>query len=97
MLALIAGIVLLDVGGQAIHVVNQSMIFRARPDVHGRLVGCYMLFYSMGYGLGGASSTYVYVHAGWIGVCTLGFTVSAAALAFWVITLPLTLTRITPP
>jgi hypothetical protein len=37
------------------------------------------------------------VHAGWIGVCALGFTVSAAALAFWVVTLPLTLARITPP
>jgi predicted MFS family arabinose efflux permease len=97
MLALIAGIVLLDVGGQAIHVINQSMIFRARPEVHGRLVGCYMLFYSTGYGFGAASSTFVYVHAGWIGVCALGFTVSAAALAFWVVTLPLTLARIAPP
>jgi predicted MFS family arabinose efflux permease len=97
MLALIAGIVLLDVGGQAIHVINQSMIFRARPEVHGRLVGCYMLFYSTGYGLGAALSTYVYARAGWIGVCELGFTVSAAALAFWAVTLPLTPARIAPP
>jgi predicted MFS family arabinose efflux permease len=97
MLALIAGIVLLDVSGQAIHVTNQSMIFRARPEVHGRLVGCYMLFYSTGYGLGAALSTYVYVRAGWIGVCELGFTVSAAALAFWAVTLPLTPARIAPP
>jgi predicted MFS family arabinose efflux permease len=89
MLALIVGIVLLDVGGQAVHVINQSMIFRVRPEAHGRLVGCYMLFYSAGSGLGAAASTYVYVHAGWIGVCMLGFAVSVAALMFWVVTLPL--------
>ena len=47
---LIVGIVLLDVGGQAVHVVNQSMILGARPDAHARLVGCYMLFYSAGSG-----------------------------------------------
>jgi predicted MFS family arabinose efflux permease len=89
MLALIVGIVLLDVGGQAVHVINQSMIFRVRPEAHGRLVGCYMLFYSAGSGLGAAASTYVYVHAGWIGVCMLGVAVSVAALMFWVVTLPL--------
>lgn len=89
MLALIAGIVLLDAGGQAIHVINQSMIFSVRPEAHGRLVGCYMLFYSAGSGLGAAASTYVYVHTGWIGVCVLGFAVSVAALSLWAVTLPL--------
>jgi uncharacterized MnhB-related membrane protein len=51
LLALTAGIVLLDIGGQAVHVVNQSMIFRIRPEAYGRLVGCYMLFYSAGSGV----------------------------------------------
>ena len=41
---LVAGIVLLDLAGQAIHVLNQSMIFSAHPQSHSRLVGCYMLF-----------------------------------------------------
>ncbi|KVT30158.1 hypothetical protein BGV52_19950 [Burkholderia ubonensis] len=84
---LIVGIVLLDIGGQAIHVVNQSMILGARPDAHARLVGCYMLFYSVGSGLGAIASTLVYAHAGWAGVCVLGAAVSAAALAFWAATL----------
>jgi hypothetical protein len=38
---------------------NQSMIFRARPEVHSRLVGCYMLFYAAGTGIGAALATYV--------------------------------------
>ncbi|KWB42228.1 hypothetical protein WL35_18585 [Burkholderia ubonensis] len=84
---LIVGIVLLDIGGQAIHVVNQSMILDARPDAHARLVGCYMLFYSVGSGLGAIASTLVYARAGWAGVCVLGAAVSAAALAFWAATL----------
>lgn len=42
--ALVIGIVLLDLGGQALHVTNQSMIFRTRPEAHSRLVGLYMLF-----------------------------------------------------
>ncbi|KVG89209.1 hypothetical protein WJ36_26335 [Burkholderia ubonensis] len=84
---LIVGIVLLDIGGQAIHVVNQSMILGARPDAHARLVGCYMLFYSIGSGLGAIASTLVYARAGWAGVCVLGAAVSVAALAFWAATL----------
>ncbi|KVX10242.1 hypothetical protein WL03_01940 [Burkholderia ubonensis] len=84
---LIVGIVLLDIGGQAIHVVNQSMILGARPDAHARLVGCYMLFYSVGSGLGAIASTLVYARAGWAGVCVLGAAVSVVALAFWAATL----------
>ncbi|KUZ77427.1 MFS transporter [Burkholderia ubonensis] len=84
---LIVGIVLLDIGGQAVHVVNQSMILGARPDAHARLVGCYMLFYSVGSGLGAIASTLVYARAGWAGVCVLGAAVSVAALAFWAATL----------
>lgn len=83
---LIVGVILLDVGGQAIHVVNQSMIFSTRPEAHARLVGCYMLFYSVGSGLGAISSTAVYAHAGWLGVCLLGATVSLVALVFWAVT-----------
>ncbi|OWX23885.1 hypothetical protein A7A40_05085, partial [Acinetobacter baumannii] len=49
--ALVIGIVLLDLGGQALHVTNQSMIFRTRPEAHSRLVGLYMLFYAVGSGV----------------------------------------------
>ncbi|XQU67391.1 Major facilitator superfamily (MFS) profile domain-containing protein [Cupriavidus sp. H18C1] len=84
---LVIGIVALDLGGQAIHVANQSMIFAAQRDAHSRLVGCYMLFYSVGSGLGAIASTWVYAAAGWQAVCLLGAGISAAALAFWALTL----------
>ena len=86
--ALVAGIVLLDVGGQALHVTNQSLIFRDRTGDHSRLVGGYMLFYSVGSGVGALASTVTFAHAGWQGVCLLGAGVSAAAGLLWLRTSP---------
>lgn len=86
--ALILGIVLLDVGGQAIHVINQSMILTIDPAASSRLIGCYMLFYSVGSGIGAIASTSIYAVTGWGGVCLLGFCVSLAALIFWIIFFP---------
>ncbi|HGM5490492.1 TPA: MFS transporter [Serratia fonticola] len=80
---LIGGIILLDLAGQAIHVLNQSMIFTAHPQSHSRLVGCYMLFYAVGSGLGAFAGSHIYAWAGWQGVCWLGGSVSLTALLFW--------------
>lgn len=83
MWALVVGIVLLDLGGQALHVTNQSLIFRARPEAHSRLVALYMLFYALGSGMGAFSTTLTYAHVGLQGVCMLGATVSLLALLLW--------------
>jgi predicted MFS family arabinose efflux permease len=85
--ALVAGIMVLDLAGQAIHVTNQSMIFSRHPQAHSRVVACYMMFYAAGSGLGALASTRVYASAGWLGVCALGAGVSLAALLFWALTL----------
>lgn len=85
--ALVVGVILLDLGGQAIHVLNQTLILAANPNAHGRLIGGYMLFYAVGSGLGGIAATTAYARAGWTGVCLLGAGVSAAALLFWALTL----------
>lgn len=84
--ALVIGIVMLDLGGQALHVTNQSLIFRTRPEAHSRLVGLYMLFYAVGSGLGAIGTTLTYAHSGWQGVCLLGAAVSLLALIFWWLT-----------
>lgn len=81
--ALMLGIVLLDMGGQALHVTNQSMVFSARPEAHSRMVGLYMLFYAVGSGAGAAAGTATYARWGWAGVCWLGATTSLVALVFW--------------
>lgn len=86
MAALMLGIILLDLGGQAVHVTSQGMILRGHTELHSRLVGCYMLFYASGLGLGAVSATSIYAYHGWSGVCWFGFAVSALALVFWATT-----------
>lgn len=85
--ALVIGIVLLDLGVQALHVTNQSLIFRTRPEAHSRLVGVYMMFYAVGSGLGAIATTVTYARFGWQGVCSLGALTSLLALAIWAATL----------
>jgi predicted MFS family arabinose efflux permease len=84
--ALAIGVILLDLSVQAVHVTNQSLIFAARPEARGRLVGGYMVFYSIGSGIGAISSTNIYAVFGWIGVAILGAIFSAAGLLFWALT-----------
>lgn len=86
--ALILGIILLDFAIQAIHVTNQSMIFAVRPEARSRLVAAYMIFYSIGSGIGAIASTSAYAKSGWMGVSLVGATFSTVALAFWAATSP---------
>ena len=46
--ALIAGIVVLDLGIQATQILNQSVIFRLRPEARSRLNTAYMTCYFAG-------------------------------------------------
>lgn len=85
LLALVVGLVLLDLGVQAVHVTSQSMIYRIDPASRSRLVGAYMVLYSIGSAGGAIASTAVYARAGWTGVCLLGAAISATALALWAI------------
>lgn len=83
---LILGVVIIDFGLQAVHVTNQALIYRVRPEAQSRLTAAYMLFYSIGSALGSAASTFVYTRAGWDGVCLLGGSISALTLLFWAAT-----------
>ncbi len=47
---LLLGVIVLDLGGQALHVSNQALLLRAPEGQHGRLVALYMLFYAVGSG-----------------------------------------------
>jgi predicted MFS family arabinose efflux permease len=86
LLALIVGIILLDLAVQAVHVTNQSMILTLRPEARSRLTAGYMIFYSIGSATGSIASTSIYVYFGWNGVSLLGAMVSALALLFWSLT-----------
>lgn len=84
--SLVAGIILLDLAVQAVHVTNQSMILNLHPEARSRLTAGYMIFYSIGSATGSIASTSIYAYSGWNGVCLLGAIVSALALLFWALT-----------
>ncbi|MFE4416051.1 MFS transporter [Streptomyces sp. NPDC056821] len=46
--ALVVGVILLDLAVQAVHVTNQTLIYALHPDAGSRLIGGYMVFYSIG-------------------------------------------------
>jgi predicted MFS family arabinose efflux permease len=85
-LALVAGVILLDLAVQAVHVTNQSLIFAVHPEAQSRLVGGYMVFYSIGSALGSITSTTIYAAAGWHGVCLSGAGYGGVAFIFWAVT-----------
>ena len=54
------------------------------PYKSGRLIGGYMVFYSIGSATGAMASTEAYAKSGSIGVSVLGATFSGIALAVWI-------------
>lgn len=88
--ALVFGVITIDYGLQSVHVANQSLIYRVRPEAQSRLTAGYMIFYSIGCAIGSIVSTLVYAQAGWSGVCLLGAAISTIALLFWAMTRHLT-------
>ncbi|AXE81669.1 MFS transporter [Streptomyces atratus] len=86
LLALAIGAIVLDLAVQAVHVTSQSLIYAVRPDAGSRLIGGYMVFYSVGSATGALASTTVYAMAGWGAVCVLGAAISTLALLVWAAT-----------
>ncbi|MGW6209555.1 MFS transporter [Streptomyces sp. NPDC055089] len=84
--ALVVGVILLDLAVQAVHVTNQTLIYALHPDAGSRLIGGYMVFYSIGSATGAIAATSLYTAAGWGAVCALGAAVSCLAFALWALT-----------
>ncbi|MGW2864755.1 MFS transporter [Streptomyces sp. NPDC001205] len=84
--ALLVGVVLLDLAVQAVHVTNQTLIYALHPDAGSRLIGGYMVFYSIGSATGAIAATSLYAAAGWGAVCALGAAFSCAGLVLWTCT-----------
>jgi predicted MFS family arabinose efflux permease len=81
--ALVAGILLLDLAAQAIHISNQHAIYRIRPEARNRLTAGYMTCYFIGGAVCSLLSASAYGLGGWAGVTVVGAAVSAIGLAGW--------------
>jgi len=83
LLLLAAGVVLLDFAGQALHVTSQHLIVGTGSAASSRIIGSYMVYYSVGTGGGAIAATSLYALAGWGAVCALGAGLSTLALLVW--------------
>jgi predicted MFS family arabinose efflux permease len=77
--ALIAGIVVLDLGCQGIHISNQSEIYKLAPTARSRVNAVYMTCYFAGGTIGSIGSAECYSAGGWSAVSALGIAFGAAA------------------
>ena len=91
---MIAGIVVLDLGSQALHISNQSAIYALRPRARSRLNTAYMVAYFVGGAVMSAAASLLYSAAGWRAVGVLGAATAAAALCLWLVT---SRDRVPPP
>ena len=79
-IGLVIGVILLDLGVQATHISNQTLIFSLQPEARNRLNTVYMVTYF----LGGASGTFIASQIWhlwqWQGVVIVGIILSVLAL-----------------
>ena len=81
--AIIVGVVLLDIGQQGNHILNQSVIYTLNLEARSRITTAYMTCFFFGGVIGSASSGYVFELAGWPGVAWLGGTFGGLAFLYW--------------
>ncbi|WP_295961367.1 MFS transporter [uncultured Xanthomonas sp.] len=77
---LIAGVVLLDVAVQGVHIGNQSVIYQLDPAARNRITSAYVTCYFIGGAIGSSLGTAAYAYAGWRGVAIGGAALAVAAL-----------------
>jgi len=82
--AVIAGVVLLDLGIQGQHILNQGAIFALAPDARSRVNTAYMTGNFLCGALGSAGAAAAWSAGGWGAVAALGLVLSACGLALWV-------------
>lgn len=82
-LALIVGILVLDLTVQGVHITNQTVIYRVKPEARNRLTAGYMTSYFIGGAAGSLISASAWQHAGWTGVCAIGAIMAVLNLLVW--------------
>jgi predicted MFS family arabinose efflux permease len=83
--ALLIGIVVLDMGTQGMQITNQTVIYALAPEARSRINSAYMVCYFVGGAVGSLATGAVFSSNGWDGVCILGaaFGAGAVLLSAW--------------
>ncbi|ARU06564.1 MFS transporter [Comamonas serinivorans] len=68
----IAGMLLIDLALQAVHICNQGVIYALAPQARSRINAVYMTGYFVGASTGSAVGAMAWLHGGWTGACLAG-------------------------
>jgi len=79
-IGLIIGVIILDMGVQATHISNQSIIFALDAGARNRINTIYMVSYFIGGSVGTFFATQLWNSFQWEGVCITGITLSVITL-----------------
>ncbi|WP_433201108.1 MFS transporter [Nocardia sp. CA-107356] len=81
--ALIAALLVFDLGIQGIQLSNQSAIYALDPAARSRLTTAYMVSFFLGGVAGSVSAGVAYQSGGWSLVCGIGLTATILGLLLW--------------
>jgi predicted MFS family arabinose efflux permease len=82
----VVGIVVLDIGIQGQHILNQSRLFQLVPHARSRVNTAYVAGNFVGGALGSIVASTLWAAGGWAAVSAAGAALSAVALAWWLLT-----------
>jgi predicted MFS family arabinose efflux permease len=80
---LIVGILVIDMAAQALHISNQSEIYRLAPEARSRINSAYMTSYFAGGALGSAGSAAAWDVGGWGAVSLVGAAFGVTSVLVW--------------
>jgi predicted MFS family arabinose efflux permease len=72
LVAIIAGMIVLDLGATAADISNRTVIFRLRPEIRTRVATIYMIGKFGGAGVMAWMTGVAFARGGWLAVCALG-------------------------
>lgn len=78
---LFIGVVLVDLGLQALHITNQNIIFSNNPEARNRVNTIYMVGFFIGGAVGTTLGAFAWEHYKWTGVSMLGLSLSIILLS----------------
>ncbi|MDX1362990.1 MFS transporter [Arenibacter latericius] len=81
LVGLIIGVILIDLGLQSLHIINQHIIFSKNPEARNRVNTVYMVAFFIGGALGTTLGALVWENYKWTGVSVLGGILSLGILA----------------
>ncbi|PNW25667.1 MFS transporter [Formosa algae] len=77
---IIVGVILVDLGMQALHITNQNIIFSKNPEARNRVNTVYMVSFFIGGAFGTSLGAFAWEHYKWTGVSVLGLIMSSLIL-----------------